>query len=208
MTILSQWKPSASIARDRAGPAVVMAPPASAEDVPFDPPALTVPAIRKHRAVVEIELAGVKATLPAALLASARGEPGAREALSVLRQQVQDLEFEIDRNIDAVDLARREDEAAHAAWREAVHALPPDEAIAGLGRDACPRRCLRGVAYGCVLGGGCTDASASCWHPVTQGALFHNDESGRKMFPFRFHERAARVFDAACEKLKLKGKFA
>ncbi|MET4034439.1 hypothetical protein ABIB94_008347 [Bradyrhizobium sp. JR7.2] len=206
MTILSQWKPSVA-AHTSARPAMSVAPPAPTLNVPFDPPALTVPAIRKHRSVVELELAGIKATLPAALLASARGEPGAREALSVLRRQVQDLEFEIDRNIDAVALAEQNDVAAHAAWREAVHALPPDEAIEGIGRDACPRRCLRGVGHGCVLGGGCTDAGANCWHPVTQKDLFHNDDGGRKMFPFRFHERASRVFDAACEKLKLKGKF-
>lgn len=205
MTILSHWKPSVVA---HSGPAMSTAAPAPSQDVPFDPPALTVPAVRKHRSAVELELAGIKATLPPALLASARGEPGAREALSALRRQVQDLEFEIDRNIDAVDLAEQNDVAAHAAWRVAVQALPPDEAITGIGRDTCPRRCLRGVAHGCVLGGGCTDAGASCWHPVTQSDLFHNDDAGRKMFPLRFHERASRVFNAACEKLKLEGKFA
>ncbi|MCK1707625.1 MULTISPECIES: hypothetical protein [unclassified Bradyrhizobium] len=206
MTILSHWRPSVAVARSSPRAMSTPAPPPS-QDVPFDPPALTVPAMRKHRSVIELEFAGLKANLPAALVASARGEPGARAALSALRRQVQDLEFEIDRNIDAVGLAEQDDVAAHAAWRKAVHDLPPAEAIAGIGRDVCPRRCLRGVAYGCVLGGGCTDASASCWHPVTQGDIFHNDDAGRKMFPFRFHERASRVFDAACEKLKLKGRF-
>lgn len=203
---ITGWKPK--IVHIEAPPSsAAPAPAPQAAEVPFDPPALTVPAVRRHRAALEAELADLKATIPAALLASVRREPGAREAISALRRQVQDLEYEIDRNVDAVELAEADDAAAHAAWRAAVHTLPPNEAIKGVGRDACPRRCLRGVSNGCVLGGGCQGASASCWHPVIQKDLFHLDEGGRKIFPFRYHERASAVFDAVCEKLNMKGKF-
>ncbi|WP_407194391.1 hypothetical protein [Bradyrhizobium sp. STM 3566] len=209
MTILSGWKPT--LVQPSAPAAAQPKPTAAsttAEDVPFDPPALTVPSVRKHRAALEVQLAGLKAEVPAALLASVRSEPGAREAISALRRQIQDLEFEIDRNVDAVELAETQDVAAYAAWRRAVHALPPEEAIRGIGRDTCPNRCQRGVPAGCVLGGGCVGTGSSCWHPVIQADLFHIDQSGRKLSPFPTHERAAAVFGAACEKLKVKGKFA
>lgn len=177
--------------------------------VPMQPPSSTVPAVLAHRCALETSVAALKADIPAALLASAQGKAGARAALRRLRQRIQDLEFEIDRNPDAVDLARKHDEAACDAWRKAVHSMPPDEAIEGLSADNCCGRCLRGTPGGCVLSGG-DPYSATCLHPV-QGIrlkLFNRDIAGKRIFPHSEAPKAQQIFDAACEKLGVRKEFA
>jgi hypothetical protein len=175
--------------------------------VPPAPPSSTEPAARAHRRALEAELQQLKASVPAVLFARMTKQPGSATALSRLRRRISDIEYEIDRFPDLIEHIREQDAAAFKAWRTSVHCLPIEEALAGLGREACCSRSIDGVAGGCVFTGG--EPNAECWHPqlgITMGR-FRCDEAGRFVFPFRYNPRAAALFDEACERLGLKGKF-
>jgi|SoimicmetaTmtHMA_FD_contig_31_26428713_length_626_multi_3_in_0_out_0_2 hypothetical protein len=54
------------------------------------------------------------------------------------------------------------------------------------------------------------EPNAECWHPL-QGIVmgkFRCDDAGKYTFPLRYNARAAALFDEACRRLKLEGKFA
>ena len=47
-------------------------------------------------------------------------------------------------------------------------------------------------------------------HPTRMGSFhqFNINESGKRIFPYRNTPQAAKVFDAACDKLNVREKFA
>jgi len=175
--------------------------------VPMQPPALTTPTVRAHRRTLELALEAMKADIGPLALASARGERGAPKLLAALHLKIRATEFEIECNQAACELADERDAAAHETWRKSVHNSPPAEVIEGITGGNCAARCLRGVPGGCVLGGGCISAGSECFHPHQRRDQFHLDKEGRRVFPFRYHERAAAIFDAACEKLNVQKEF-
>jgi hypothetical protein len=179
---------------------------ALAERRALTPPKPTAAAVRAHRRTLELERDALRAGAAALALASARGDRAAKEALAALPARHAALTFEIDLNGEAVALAQNEDAAAEQAWRAAIQTLPADEIIAGISADSCCRRCTPGSPGGCVLSGGARFAGATCYHPVKEA--FANNEHGKRMFPLRDDPQAAKVFYAACEKLKVRGKFA
>jgi hypothetical protein len=172
-----------------------------------NPPALTAPHVRAHRRALEARLVELRGTVPAAALAIVNKKFGAVGALAALRRKIANVEFEIAANSDAHDLAQAKDAAAHASWRKQVHELPIEQALEGIGRDSCCRRCRPNSPGGCVLGGGCDVAGTSCLHPVKEQDSFHNDDNGKKVFRLHFHERAAATFAAAATRLKVSHKF-
>jgi hypothetical protein len=179
---------------------------AVAERRTLKPPAPTAMAVRAHRRTLELERDALRAGAAALALASARGDQSAREALAALPARHAALTFEIDLNGEAVELAQNEDAAAEKVWRAAIQTLPVDEIIAGISPDSCCRRCTPGSPGGCVLSGGARFAGSSCYHPVREA--FPNDAQGKRVFPLAADPQAANVFFAACEKLKVRGKFA
>jgi hypothetical protein len=173
---------------------------------PLAPPAGTAKAVRAHRRTLELARDALRAGAAELALASARGDGGAREALAAIPARYAALTFEIDLNHEAVALAEAEDAAAERAYSAAIQALPVGEIIAGINRDECCRRCVAGSPGGCVLSGGARFAGSHCYHPVKES--FPNDDGGKRIFPLAGDPHAAEVFFAACDKLKVRGKFA
>jgi hypothetical protein len=176
--------------------------------VPMKPPAPTKPAVLAHRKTLEMERDALRAGAVALALASATGDRGARKALAALPAKLAALQFEIDLNHEARELAEKEDAAAQVTWRAAIQTMDPVEIVAGIGKDSCCGRCMPGIPGGCVLTASAPHAGSTCSHPVRERHLFHRDEAGRRIFPHRHNPRASRVFDAACDKLKVRGEFA
>jgi hypothetical protein len=170
------------------------------------PPAPTAMAVSAHRRTLELERDALRAGAAALALASARGDQAAKEALAALPARHAALTFEIDLNGEAVALAQAEDAAAEKGWRAAIQTLPVDEIIFGINRDECCRRCTAGTPGGCVLAGAARFAGTTCYHPVKES--FANNAQGLRVFPLADDPQAAKVFFAACEKLKVRGKFA
>jgi hypothetical protein len=183
-----------------------MSDAAVAERRALKPPAPTAIAVRAHRRTLELERDALRAGAAALALASSRGDQAAKEALAALPARHAALNFEIDLNGEAVELAQAEDAAAEQAWRAAIQTLPVDEIIAGISPDSCCRRCTPGSPGGCVLSGGARFAGSTCYHPVREA--YPNNEHGKRVFPLRDDPQAAKVFFAACDKLKVRGKFA
>jgi hypothetical protein len=171
-------------------------------------PKQTANAVRAHRRKLELSRDALRAGAPELALASARGEPGAREEMAALSGKIHALQFEIDCNHAAYELAFKQDAAAEVAWRASIQTLAPEEIIDGLGKDCCPRRCTPGIAGGCVLTAASPYSGAHCAHPVKERHLYSRDGTGRRQFPHRDNPQALRVFDAACEKLNVRKDFA
>lgn len=178
-------------------------------EIPLAPPSSTEPAARAHRRVLEAELEQLKASVPAVLHARMMREPGSAKKLSELRDRIRDLEYEIDRFPDLLELIRDKDAAAVRAWRTDVHCLPIDEALHGLGKDSCCSRSQHGLPGGCLFTGG--DISvADCLHPLIglRMGRFHRYEGDeRYVFPLRHVPRAAELFSEACRRLKVQDRF-
>jgi hypothetical protein len=171
-------------------------------------PAPAAKAVRAHRRTLELSLDALKAGAAEPALASAKGRAGAQDALAALYLKIRAIEFEIECNHAACELAAREDAAADVAWLAAIQTMDPGEIVAGLGRDACCRRCTPGIPGGCVITAAAPYASSTCGHPVKERHLFHRDAEGRRIFPYRDNPQASKIFDAACRKLKVSGEFA
>lgn len=175
--------------------------------VPLDPPPPTAKAVLSHRRVLETELDVLKATVPAFALASARGEAGPRDALEALHRKILAVEFEIDSNHQAAELASQQDAAGEAAWRTAIQNLEPQDILVGFGKDSCCRRCAPGLPGGCVITGSVPFVGGACCHPLKEKHLFHRDGNGLRIFPYRDAPQASRVFDTACDKLNVRKEF-
>jgi len=177
------------------------------ESISIEPPAPTAAAVRAHRRKLESSLVALKASAAQSALASARGEAGAEEALAGLYLKIRATEFEIECNPAAFELANQQDTAAEAAWRASIQRMDPAEIIAGIDKEACCRRCTPGSPGGCVLTASAPYSGGTCSHPVRERHLFNLDERGRRLFPYRSTPQASILFDAACEKLKVRGDF-
>jgi hypothetical protein len=178
------------------------------ETVPMKPPAATRPLVIARRRTIELERDNLRAGAIELALRSAMGDLDARNTLAALPAKLAALQFEIDLNHQAQELAHAEDASAEIAWRTLIQTLSPEEIIGGIGREACPSRCTQGIS--CVLSAAAMYSGSTCMHPTRMGSLhqFNIDNSGLRIFPFRDNPRAAKVFDAACEKLNVRKKFA
>jgi hypothetical protein len=165
------------------------------------PPQPTSQKVRAHRKMLEIERDALRAAGPALSLASALGDLGAKADLAALHAKLAALQFEIDCNDQAVDLARSADAAREASWRAAVQELPAEEIIAGVGPGACPLRCQPGLH--CVISGSAKYAGSACSHPVTERHLWRRSEDGAVHYPYEADARSYELYLACCRKLKV-----
>ena len=94
------------------------------------PPA-NAPGVRAHRKMLESERDALRESAVPLALASALGDPTAKAALAALPAKLAALQFEIDLNHQAHELAQGHDAAAEVAWRASIQTLPPEE-IRGL----------------------------------------------------------------------------
>jgi hypothetical protein len=175
------------------------------ETVPMKPPAATRPVVRAHRRTLELERDNLRAGAIELALRSAMGNLDARNTLAALPAKLAALQFEIDLNHQAQELAHAEDAAAEIAWRASIQILDPEDIIEGINQISCCGRCAQGVS--CVITASAPYAGAECGHPIRQKHLFHLDDRGRRLFPYRDVPQAARVFDAACRRLKVGKEF-
>jgi hypothetical protein len=175
--------------------------------VSMKPPAPTKPILLAHRRTLELERDALRAGAVELAVASAKGDLAARTTLAALPAKLAALQFEIDLSHQAQELAHDHDAVAEAAWRAAIQRMEPEEIIAGIGKESCCGRCMPGIPGGCVITAGVPYSGGACGHPVTQRHLFHRDEIGRRIFPYRDVPRASKIFDAACEKLNVRKDF-
>lgn len=176
MSILSGQMPTARTIPRRlepASPAAVSAPGAIAAT----PPAARAPAVLGRLPALQRELSDAKLQIAERVLAATEGTPGAREKLAALVTDIRALEFAIEANGHAHELAKRLDREAVAEWRRQVEA-DPVEATAGITKKACCGMCSE--TYGCVITRG-----EQCAHPVTVGGVGprrQGDPVSRKLF--------------------------
>jgi hypothetical protein len=174
------------------------------------PPAPTAKGVLAHRKKLETDRDELRTGAAELASASARGDADAQAALAAIPAKFAAIQFEIDLNHEAHDRATKQDSDAEAAWRDSIQSMDPEDLIAGINKDECCHRCQPNSPGGCVLTGGTAHAGSTCWHPTRFGTLhqFYIDNSGLRVFPFHDNPRAAKVFNAACDKLKVRGKFA
>jgi hypothetical protein len=111
------------------------------------------------------------------------------------------LQFEIDQNHAAYALATKHDSDAESAWRASLP-MDPEELIAGIGREMCPRLCQPGSF--CVITGAYAYAGGQCGHPIREiHAVFARGPTGDREFRYAHNPRAARVFEVARSRLKV-----
>ena len=178
--------------------------------VSLKPPAPTAKLVLQHRKRLEAERDALQNGVAELALKSAHGDTAARAELRAVASKREGLQFEIDQNHTANELAVKQDSDAEVFWRLELPRLPPEELISGINRDECCSACRPGVTGGCVLAGGAAYADSGCIHPIRFGShhQFVIGDDGKRIFPHRDHPRAAKVFRAAIEKLKVTGKFA
>jgi hypothetical protein len=158
--------------------------PASRQPVSDHPPAPTAGAVLEQRASKERELAALESRIgETAYAATVSGKAGAA-ALVALHSQILVARFEVDCNAAAHAFAIEVDKAAVADWWDAVHALPADEAIEGIGKKECCRRCDE--HSGCVITG------AECAHPLKAGSNLNPRHQGSPAVR-RLHKAAAQA---------------
>ena len=175
--------------------------------VSLKPPAPTASTVRAHRQTLELSLTALRASAAELALASAKGKAGARDALAALYLKIRVTEFSIECNHLAAELATQEDAAAEVAWRAAIQALDPEQIIEGIGKEKCPSRCTPGIPGGCCISASAPYAGTTCSHPVRERHLFHLDDRGRRLFPYRDNPQALRIFIAACRRLRVEKEF-
>jgi hypothetical protein len=149
--------------------------------VPDHPPAATAGVVLEQRGAKENELASLEALIAeTAYAATVSGKTG---ALKDLHDKIQSARFAVDCNAAAHSYALEADKAAIAAWWTQVHAMPPEEAIAGITKTECCRRCSE--HSGCVLSGG-----LECLHPLKMGPNLNSRHQGNPAVR-RLHKAAA-----------------
>lgn len=171
------------------------------------PPAPIKPIVLARCRALELERDALRDGAVGLALASAKGDIDARDRLAALPTKLATLQFEIDLSHQAQDLAHEEDAAAQRVWRASIQTMEPEDIIFGLGKEVCPVRCMSGIGGGCVLSGGSPHAGSDCVHPIKERHYFQRGEDGRWIFRYRNDPQACRVFDAACDKLKVRKDF-
>jgi hypothetical protein len=175
--------------------------------IPMKPPAATKPAVIAHRRTLELERDASRAGAIELAFASAVGDLDARNTLAALPAKLAALQFQIDLNHQAQELAHAADAAAEIAWRASIQTLDPEDIIDGIGKEKCPDRCTPGIPGGCCITAAVSYAGSTCSHPIRERHLFHLDDRGRRLFPYRNNAQASRIFDAACRRLKVGKEF-
>jgi hypothetical protein len=172
------------------------------------PPAPTANAVIAHRKKLEAERDALLTGATDLALKSARGDTDAQAALRAIPAKQAWLQFELEQNHAAYELAAKQDSDAESAWRASLQTMDPAAIIEGIGKEQCCKRCTPGVPGGCVISAAAPHAGGICVHPVRERDMFSRDASGKRQFHYRHSARASAVFDAACEKLKVRGEFA
>jgi hypothetical protein len=152
------------------------------------PAAPRAPAVIERRPVLERELADLKLQVAERVLAATEGAPGAREKLVALVSDILALEFALEANGLAHELAKRLDREAVAEWRRQIE-VDPVEATAGVTKTKCCGLCSE--AHGCVITRG-----EQCAHPILVGGVGPRRQGD---------ETARNLFSAASRHLKLPG---
>jgi len=159
--------------------------PSNLKTVPVKPPVPTAETVLAQRAAKERELAALKSRIgETAYAAAVSGKAGAA-ALAALHAEILEAQFALDCNAAAHAHAIEADKAAVADWWEQVHAMPADDAISGIGKKECCRRCNE--QFGCVITG------AECAHPMKTGWNLNPRHQG--------HPAIRRLHKAAAQKL-------
>lgn len=172
-------------------------------EIALDPPAPTAKAVLAHRKKLETDRDSLRTGAAKLALAAALGDLDARAALAAMPGELAALQFEIDLNHEAHDLAVKQDSDAEVAWRAALDSMNPEDLIAGINRDECSHRCQPGSF--CVITAGYPYAGAQCGHPIRERDLiFSRDANGVRQFLYRRSPRALAVFNAALERLRVR----
>jgi hypothetical protein len=150
--------------------------------VPDHPPAPTAETVLNQRASKERELASLERTIGAT--AHAAIVTGKTAALADLHARIQAARFALEASDAAYAYALEADKADLAGWWEQIHALPPEEALDGLTKTECCRRCS--VDGGCVISSG-----LECLHPIIAGQNLNPRHQGSEAVR-RLH-KAARI---------------
>jgi hypothetical protein len=162
--------------------AAAQASPSNFKTVPDRPPAPTADMVIEQRAAKERELAALKSQIgETAYTAALSGKSGAA-ALAALHARIQAAQFELDCNAAAHAHALETDKSALADWWKQIHAMPADEAIGGIGKKECCRRCDE--HSGCVITG------QECAHPLKAGSNLNPRHQGNPAVR-RLHKAAA-----------------
>jgi hypothetical protein len=160
--------------------------PGHLKTVADHPPAPTSDLVLEQRLSKERELAALEARIgEVAYQAAITGKAGAA-ALDDLHVRIRVARFSLDSNAAAHAHALEVDKGAIASWWQDVHALPPEEAISGLTKTECGRRCSE--SSGCVISGG-----LECVHPIKCGSNLNPRHAG--------NPAVRRLFKAAALKL-------
>lgn len=158
------------------GPAIQLKP---LKTVPDHPPEPTAGKVAEQRAAKERELAALESLIAeTAYAATVSGKTG---ALADLHDKIQAARFALDCNAAAHAYAVEADKTAVAAWWQAVHEMPAEEAIEGLTKTECCRRCSE---PGCVITG------QECAHPNKAGPNLNPRHQGNQAVR-RLHKAAA-----------------
>jgi hypothetical protein len=149
------------------------------------PPAPTAPTVLEQRGRADRELAALKSRIGETAYAAALSGKGG-DALADLYMKIQAVQFALDSNAAAHAHAIGVDKAALADWWEQVHALPADEAIAGITKTDCCGRCNE--RSGCVITG------TECAHPMKLGNNLNPRHQGNPAVR-RLHKAAAQKLE-------------
>jgi hypothetical protein len=172
--------------------------------VSIAPPAPTAKAVLDYRKKLEHERDGLRTGAAELARLAALGDAAAKASLAAIPGKHAALQFEIDLNHEAYDLAHKHDSDAEVAWRASLQSMDPKDLVAGINKDECCHRCQPNSPGGCVITAGYPYAGSQCGHPIREKAtIFGRDETGVRRFLYAHNPQAARVFDAACQKLKV-----
>jgi hypothetical protein len=156
--------------------------PAKAASVSDRPPAPTADKVLEQRAAKERELAELEAKIGATAYAATVAGKSGTDALAALHSRIQAAQFQIDCNAAAHAHAIEVDKASVADWWQRVHALPAEEAIEGISKTECCRRCS--PELGCVITG------SECANPLKTGWNLNPRHQGNPVVR-RLHKAAA-----------------
>jgi hypothetical protein len=156
--------------------------PSNLKTVADKPPAPTAETVLEQRASKEPELAALESRIGETAYAAALSGKSGAEALAALHARIQVAQFAIAASAAAHAHAIEADKGAVADWWQQVHALPADEAIEGITKKECCRRCDE--HSGCLITG------QECAHPLKAGWNLNPRHQGNPAVR-RLHKAAA-----------------
>jgi hypothetical protein len=118
-------------------------------EIALNPPQPIAKAALAHRKKLELERDALRTGAAELALKSAQGDTAAQAALWAIPAKQAGLQFEIDQNHAACELATKQDSDAEAAWRTLLQTMDPEDLIAGIGGDSCPGLCK--TSGSCVI---------------------------------------------------------